>query len=75
MQEAINLVKNQRAELRFIHVIDTYIPTLDMSGDINLTYLASVQLNRGKKILQAAVMGSDAKMVVRLIKIPVLLVK
>jgi len=54
MLEAINLAKDQQAELRFLHVIDTFIPILDMTGDINLAYLTSVQLDNGEKLLKRA---------------------
>ncbi len=127
MHEAIKLAKNQQAKLRFLHVIDTYMPILDMTGDINLSNLTRVQQDYGEKLLMLAtdtamkagvtadhkiveavgarvatavlnqvnqwsadlivmgthglrglermVMGSDAEMVVRSSKVPVLLVK
>lgn len=55
MLEAIHLAKDQGAALRFLHVIDTYFPILDMTGDLNVAYLASIQLNNGEKVLKNAV--------------------
>lgn len=70
MLEAINLAKDQGAKLRFLHVIDTYIPILDMTGDINVGYLANMQLDNGEKVLKKAVetaqeagVTADSKMI------------
>lgn len=52
--EAIKLAKEQNAELHFLHVIDTYIPIVDMSGDFNVTYMIDILRDNGKKILQQA---------------------
>lgn len=52
MAEAIKLAKNQNAKLRFLHVVDTYIPTLDVTLDFNVAYLPEILHNNGKKLLQ-----------------------
>lgn len=54
MAEAIKLAKNQNAKLRFLHVVDTYIPTLDVTLDFNVAYLPEILHNNGKKLLQTA---------------------
>jgi nucleotide-binding universal stress UspA family protein len=54
MAEAINLAKELQAKLRFLHVIDTYLPILDENGGLNVVYLADIQRSQGKKILALA---------------------
>lgn len=54
MHEAISFAKDQNAKLRFLHVIDTYFPVLDVAGDLNVLYLADIQSKNGKKILKNA---------------------
>lgn len=54
MHEAIKLAKEQNAELHFLHVIDTYIPIVDMSGDFNVTYMIDILRDNGRKIIQMA---------------------
>lgn len=54
MTEAIHLAKDQKAQLFFLHVIDTYIPILDLTGELSVFYDTNVLQNHGKKILQEA---------------------
>jgi len=54
LNEAIMLAKDQNANLRFIHVIDTFFPIIDISGDLNVIYLADILRENGKKILEKA---------------------
>ncbi len=54
MHEAIKLAKEQNAQLRFLHVIDTYIPIVDLAGDYNMTYMLDILRDNGKKIIQLA---------------------
>lgn len=54
MVEAINLAKDQNAKLLFLHVIDTYFPILDVTGDLNVVYIAEILRNNGKKVLKKA---------------------
>lgn len=54
MHEAIKLAKEQNAQLRFLHVIDTYIPIIDMAGDFNMTYMIDILRDNGRKIIQQA---------------------
>lgn len=55
MNEAIRLAKDQNAKLRFLHVIDTYFPIMDMAGDLNVGYLTDIQRDYGEKTLKKAV--------------------
>jgi nucleotide-binding universal stress UspA family protein len=55
MNEAIQLAKDQNAKLRFLHVIDTYFPILDVSGDLNVIYIDEILRKNGKKVLKKAV--------------------
>jgi len=54
MREAIRLAKDQNAKLRFLHVIDSYIPILDVTGGLNVVYIADYLRDSGKKILKKA---------------------
>ncbi len=54
MLEAIRLAKEQNALLRFIHIIDTYIPIVDMAGDFNVTYMIEILRDNGQKIVAKA---------------------
>lgn len=54
MSEAIRLAKDQNAKLRFLHVVDTYFPILDVTGDLNVVYIADILRNNGKKVLKKA---------------------
>jgi nucleotide-binding universal stress UspA family protein len=60
MTEAIRLAKDQNAKLLFLHVIGTYAPILDMSGDLNVIYLAEILRNNGKKIVEQAEKSAQA---------------
>jgi len=54
MQEAIQLAKDQNAKLRFFHVIDTYVPILDMAGDFNVAYMVDILRENGDKVISKA---------------------
>jgi len=70
MNEAVQFAKDQNAKLRFLHVIDTYFPVLDMTGDLNVVYIADILRKNGKKVLKTAEeaahkagVAADSKMV------------
>lgn len=54
MYEAIGLAKEQNAELLFLHVIDTYIPVVDLSSDFNVTYMLDMLRKNGEKVIKNA---------------------
>lgn len=54
MMEAIHLAKDQNAQLHFLHVIDTYIPVLDFTGEMTVFYGTDILQNSGKEILKKA---------------------
>jgi len=54
MHEAIKLAKDHNAKLRFLHVIDTYFPILDVTGDLNVIYIDEILRKNGKKVLKKA---------------------
>jgi nucleotide-binding universal stress UspA family protein len=54
LNEAILLAKDQHAKLRFLHVIDTFFPILDISGDLNIIYMSDILRENGKNILKKA---------------------
>ena len=55
MQEAIQLAREQNALLHFLHVIDTYVPIIDMSGDFNVTYMIDILRENGAKVTHNAI--------------------
>jgi len=54
MAEAVQLAKDQNAKVLFLHVIDTYFPILDMTGDLNVVYISEILRNNGKKVIKKA---------------------
>ncbi|NOS97751.1 MAG: universal stress protein [Methylotenera sp.] len=54
MLEAIQLAKKLNAKLRFIHVVDVYLPIMDATGDFNMVYIDDILRINGKKVLQNA---------------------
>jgi nucleotide-binding universal stress UspA family protein len=54
MVEAIQLAKDQKAKLRFFHVIDKYFPIMDATGDFNMVYIDDILRANGKKVLKKA---------------------
>lgn len=54
MMEAIHLAKDQNAQLYFLHVIDTYVPILDLTGELATFYDTGILQSNGKKILKEA---------------------
>lgn len=59
MEEAIRLTKDQNAKLRFFHVIDTYVPILDMSGDFNVAYMIEILRENGEKVIKKAIATAE----------------
>ena len=59
MHEAIQFAKEQNAQLHFLHVIDTYIPIVDMSGDFNITYMIDILRENGAKIIKKAAAAAE----------------
>lgn len=54
MREAIKLCKEQNARLYFLHVIDTYIPVIDMSGDLDVAFMIDILRENGERIIREA---------------------
>lgn len=54
VREAIHLAKDQNAKLRFLHVVDMYLPVLDATGDFNILYLDNVLRDNGRSVLKKA---------------------
>ena len=54
MLEAIHLAKDQHAKLRFLHVVDMYLPILDAAGDFNVAYIDDMLRDNGKAVLKKA---------------------
>lgn len=54
MMEAIRLAKDQNAQLRFLHVVDTYFPLVDSAGELNVVYMTDILRQSGQKILEDA---------------------
>ena len=54
MNEAIRLANDQQAKLRFLHVIDTFIPISEMSDELNAVYITKMLHENGNKILKKA---------------------
>lgn len=54
MTEAIQLAKDQNATILFLHVIDTYFPILDVTGDLNVVYISEILRNNGRKVIKKA---------------------
>ena len=54
MMEAIHLAKDQNAKLRFLHVVDMYLPILDATGDFNMVYMDDELREYGKKVIHKA---------------------
>ncbi len=52
--EAINLAKDQHAKLRFLHVIDLYVPLIGGLGDFSVVYIDDILRKNGKKVLKKA---------------------
>ncbi|MDP3678519.1 MAG: universal stress protein [Methylotenera sp.] len=55
MFEAIHLAKDQNAKLRFLHVVDTFYPMMDVTAGLNVIEIADALSENGKKILKKAV--------------------
>ncbi|MDP3743078.1 MAG: universal stress protein [Methylotenera sp.] len=55
MLEAIHLAKDQNSKLRFLHVVDTFYPMMDVTAGLNVIEIADALSENGKKILKNAV--------------------
>lgn len=54
MLEAIRFARDQNAQLRFVHVVDTYFPIYDLAGDFDIAALTEALYEAGRKILRDA---------------------
>ena len=54
MLQAIGFAKEQKAKLRFVHVLDTYFPIYDLAGDFNIAGMLDALHDVGRKILKDA---------------------
>lgn len=52
--EAINLAKNQGAELRFFHVIDQYVPVIDGVGSLPQVNVYDVLFKNAENVIEQA---------------------
>lgn len=56
MHEAVNLAKSQNAEIRFLHVIDTYVPIIDGVGSLTPVDMAEILQENAQKVIGEAKM-------------------
>ncbi|MGB4813353.1 MAG: universal stress protein [Methylophilaceae bacterium] len=61
MHEAIQLAKQLNANIRFIHVIDLYVPVFDPMGDFNVVYVDDILRKNAKTVLEKAVVAAREK--------------
>jgi nucleotide-binding universal stress UspA family protein len=54
MQEAISLAKDQGAELRFVHVIDTYVPIIDGVGSLIPVDMSDILQKNAEEVMKKA---------------------
>ena len=54
MTHAIELARDQKAHLHFLHVVDNYFPIVDATGDLNYIDITAILREHGKKILSQA---------------------
>ena len=54
LKEAINLAKDQHAQLRILHVIDTYFPMIDGMGDLMIVNITDVFRKNANKVINKA---------------------
>ena len=54
MTHAIELAKDQKANLHFLHVVDNYFPIVDITGDLNYIDITERLREHGNKILTQA---------------------
>ena len=54
MKEAIKLAKDQKAKLRFVHVIDVYIPLIVGPFNITSENIQDILQNNGEEIIKKA---------------------
>ena len=54
LKEAINLAKDQDAQLHLLHVIDTYFPVLDGMGDLMIANITDVFRKNANKVVKKA---------------------
>jgi nucleotide-binding universal stress UspA family protein len=58
MQEAISLAKNQHAKLRFFHVIDTYVPVIDVGGGLPIVDMIDILKKNAEEVIKKANMAA-----------------
>jgi nucleotide-binding universal stress UspA family protein len=54
MQEALNLAKNQHAKLRFIHVIDNYVPVMDGEDGLMAVNVSAILQKNALAVIENA---------------------
>lgn len=54
MTHAIKLAKDQKANLHLLHVVDSYFPIVDVTGDLNYIDITDRLREHGKEILTQA---------------------
>lgn len=54
MHEAIKLAKALNAQLRFLHVIDLYLPMTEISGEVRTVCIGDILRKHGHKVLDYA---------------------
>lgn len=54
MHEAIALAKTLNAQLRFLHVIDLYLPMMELNGGFNVKYIDDILRENGNNVLNNA---------------------
>lgn len=59
MQEAISLAKNQNATLRFFHVIDTYVPIIDVGGGLPIVDMIDILRKNAEAVINKANMDAE----------------
>lgn len=54
IQEAVRLAKDQDAQLRFVHVIDTYFPIMDGVGGLMPVDMSDILEKNAKEVIEKA---------------------
>ena len=54
VHEAINLAKSQNAQVRFLHVIDTYVPIIDGVGSLTPIDMNEILQENAQKVIAQA---------------------
>jgi nucleotide-binding universal stress UspA family protein len=59
MQEALRLAKNQHAKLRFIHVIDHYVPIMDAEDGLMAVNVSAVLQKNAAVVIDNATIAAN----------------